>query len=206
MGKGLNQVDADCYNAWGSEYNGNYDYYNDDYSNWGNCIGYVSMLLEKGETAKTEEKGTIIAGDYNGLIKTRRARPIDTCNRFDVFSTDNDSDDDIDDDTGTAGSQSSTCYKTKRNPDQRQRRRHKEFSINTITGCTTTRHDTTQQPPQQFSWRRGRVEEELSVGCTAGDATIGMRVISKSDTDIHNTWIDKRSTEYMKHMRIKTHR
>ena len=81
VGKGLNQVDADWYSAWGSEYNGDYEYYNEDCNNWDNGIGYVSMLLEKGETAKEEKKETIIAGDYNGLTKTRRARPLDTCKR-----------------------------------------------------------------------------------------------------------------------------
>ena len=34
VGKGFNQVDLDWYNAWGSEYSNDYDYYKDDYNNW----------------------------------------------------------------------------------------------------------------------------------------------------------------------------
>ena len=55
-GKGFNQLDEDWYNAWGSDHSGNYDCYDDDYGNYnyGGNIGNVSMMLERGESGKTQ--------------------------------------------------------------------------------------------------------------------------------------------------------
>lgn len=96
VGKGLDQVDVERDNAWGSDYQGEYDFCNEDYNNWqeGNHnggLGYMALILEKGE--KTENNAdlqnrlvqTTTACEFDGLRRTRRATPITIQNRFDAL-------------------------------------------------------------------------------------------------------------------------
>ena len=59
--------------------------------------------MEKGEL-KEKEKETAIAGDFDTLRRTRQAMPIRTCNRYEMFTTDDGSDDDIGEKADTADS------------------------------------------------------------------------------------------------------
>ena len=53
VGKGLNELSDDWYNAWGNngwgDYEDEYDYSEDHWNSYGGEIGNVAMMVERGE-------------------------------------------------------------------------------------------------------------------------------------------------------------
>ena len=148
MGKGLNNLDDDWHNAWGSQYINDYDYYHDDYvagNNYGGGLGNGSMMLERGdrrEVDETEVKTKTATGERDPLRNTTRDEHIEIPNRYGEFTIDDDSDSDndkdphadtqtVDDelagDTRDSMWQDNAGKYRKPKPNQQQRKRRKEL-------------------------------------------------------------------------------
>lgn len=150
VGKGLNQLDDDWYNAWGSDYANDYENYEGGYTNWNNyggSLGNVTMMLERRETGdKDEDDGwiKIATGEQDLPRHTPQEQPTIIHNRYEAFTNDDDSDDSDDEDIHASvqamanrlknvrqddGSQNKTCSNRKHNPKQRRRKRCKELHV-----------------------------------------------------------------------------
>ena len=147
VGNGFNQMDMDRHNAWGSEYVGDHEYYYDDYNNGNDGdqggIGYVVMMLEKGETTEEGKKQAqaTTAGEFDALRRTEREQPITLWNRFEAFIEGDDSDDetDVETEAATDGALTDIQIYTKHKLNQRQRKRRKEQRNNALLDNTITR-------------------------------------------------------------------
>ena len=163
VGKGLNNMSEDWFNAWGSEEP--YEYYPGDWwdqygeQQFGYC-GNLSMLLERGgrtgrtETEeKTESKGNSMhrrhTGEHDPLRNARKAQPLTLHNRYQTLnSDDNDSDtesEESDEDTVTrqpnTHKHTTTTTTTKHRPNKRQRQRRKTIAAMMSDNYNDNDHD-----------------------------------------------------------------
>ena len=181
------------------------------------------MMLEKGEKKEKREEPrdcerqteTTTTGVFDRFRRTRRARPITTCNRFEAFTTDDDSDDEIDNDADTTDIEAHERTRNKHKPNKRQRQRHKEQFINALLDDTTPHRQL-----QTFPWQR-KVPKELDFdgeaardaaanGSTREEDCIGISdgsTIEPHQLQAHSsTNANRHSTGYIKHMSDNTHK
>ena len=160
----------------------------------------MALMLEKGENTENNEDlqnrrvQTTIAGEFDGLRRTRRAKPITIQNRFGAFIDDNDSGDDIDADHSTTT--------TRHKPNRRQRQRKKVKMINALLDHTTTQP---QLPPQRGKVQ-GAVDVEESAASDSMNETEWIELDNNSHAELQTLaqpTANRHSTSYMIHLRMK---